>query len=311
MDEFQRIGTLFRPLAAPEALNLEDDAAWLQPPAGHTLVATKDALVAGVHFVGDEDPALIARKCLRVNLSDIAAMGARPYGYLLANQLPREVTDEWLARFAEGLQADQAEFDLKLFGGDSVSTPGPMAFSVTMLGLLPAGANPLRRNGARVNDAVCVSGTLGQAALGLRCVRERVHNQSLIARYHLPQPRVPLGILLRGVAHAAMDVSDGLLQDAGHMARASGLRIEIDARDVPCDTSGAFGTEDALRAALGGGDDYELLFTLPADALGALRVAAEHQGIRITRIGTAVTGQGVDLFHSPISPESVTGWMHI
>ncbi len=302
MDEFARIATLLRPLAtSPEALNLEDDAAWLQPPAGHTLIATKDALVAGVHFIGDEDPADVARKALRVNLSDLAAMGSDPYGYLLATQLPADLPTEWLARFAEGLRADQAEFSLRLFGGDSVSTSGPIALSVTMLGLLPPGISPLRRSGAKVGDVLCVSGTLGLGALGLCAIREGLAAPYMRTRYLCPEPRLALGRALRGVASAAMDISDGLVQDAGHLARASGVGIAIDAALLPLSTSGDFSDEACLRAALCGGDDYELLFTLPPDA-------ALPQGV--TKIGRVIHGVEVSLLHSPWEVAELQGWNH-
>ncbi len=303
MDEFQRIHTLLRPLAGPEGLGLEDDAAWLQPPTGHTLIATKDALVAGVHFLGTEDPALIARKTLRVNLSDLAAMGATPYGYLLATLLPRDLPDAWLARFAEGLAADQQTYGCKLFGGDSVSTPGPMAFSVTMLGLLEKGTQPLRRSGALPGDALCVSGILGQAALGLEDARAG-RATPLAERYHLPQPRIALGQWLVGRAHAAMDISDGLLQDAGHMANASGVTLEIDASLLPLERQ----DEAALRAALGGGDDYELLFALPEATLAAIQTAPH---MPVTRIGRVLAGKSeVRLLHAPVGIDVAGGWKH-
>jgi thiamine-monophosphate kinase len=315
MDEFDRIATIFRPLTqhAPEALELRDDAAWLQPPAGHTLIATADALVAGVHFLGTEAPALIAQKALRVNLSDLAAMGAAPYGFLLTTQLPADLPVAWLEGFAQGLRADMAEFGVKLFGGDSTRTTGPLTLSVTMLGLLPAGVAPLRRNGARVGDAVLVTGSLGAAALGLHALRGGIDAPALVARYHLPQPRLNAVYVLRGRASAALDISDGLLQDAGHIARESGVKLVIDASALPlADTPPEYTMQQRYDAALAGGDDYELLVTTPIAHVAEITKQLQSVGISCAQVGVVEAGQGVTCLHLPdgvVMPQA-TGWQH-
>ena len=257
------------PRAPPAALQLEDDAALLDPPAGMTLVLTKDAMVAGVHFLADDPPGEIAQKLLRVNLSDLAAMGAAPVGYLLALARAKALTDDWLAEFCAGLAADQRTFGIGLLGGDTVSTPGPLTLSLTALGEVPKG-QALRRRGARPGDDLWVSGALGDAALGLLVLQGKLEppvaaRHHLIERYRLPQPRLALGQALRGLAHAAIDISDGLLADLGHILETSGIGAELWADQLPL-SAAARELPGARDAALAGGDDYELLFTAPRAA---------------------------------------------
>jgi thiamine-monophosphate kinase len=306
--EFELIARLFAPLAAgmPDAYGLEDDVAYLALEgglvrAGEELVLKTDALVAGVHFLAEDPADLVARKLLRVNLSDLAAKGARPLVYTLAVMLPATVDFAWLEGFARGLKADQAEFGITLAGGDTDSTPGPLSLSLTAIGAIPAGARMLRR-GAVPGDAVFVSGTIGDGALGLKAIRGELrgvtpaHSAFLAGRYRLPQPRLALGRGLRGLVHAAMDVSDGLLGDLGHICAASGVSARIEAARVPLSEAGraALAEDGALiESVLGGGDDYELLFTAPpahAEALGAL---ARECGVAVTRVGAIEPpGQG-------------------
>jgi thiamine-monophosphate kinase len=301
--EFARIERLFAPLAAgfPGALGLTDDAALLRPSDGHELVVTTDTVVAGVHYVGDEPPDLVARKLLRVNLSDLASMGAQPLAYTLNAALPSDLEDDWLEAFTRGLAADQAEFGIALAGGDSVSTPGPVTLTVTAFGEVPAGA-ALRRSGAKPGDVVFVSGTVGDGALGLKAQRgelpglSQVDRDALTARYRLPRPRLDCGARLRGLAHAAIDVSDGLAADLGHIAETSGVAARLDAASVPLSDAAraALARDPALRdAVLGGGDDYELLFTVPADAVGRVEALAEALALPLTAIGAIESGQGV------------------
>lgn len=281
MDEFDRIARYFAPLAAPSAFALRDDAALLDART----VVTKDCMVAGVHFMGDEDASLIARKLLRVNLSDIAAMGARPTHYLVGLMAPALTPEAWFAAFARGLSEDQAQYGIMLLGGDTTATPGPLSLSLTMFGRLETA--PLLRSGAKVGDAVYMSGTLGDAALGLRMLQGSLSPRgALIARYHLPQPRTDLA--LGGIAHACMDISDGLLQDMGHIARASGVGVELEASLLPLSADArALLAADAslLEPIVTGGDDYEILFTAPENLL--------LEGV--TRIGRVVAGEGVHL----------------
>jgi thiamine-monophosphate kinase len=287
--EFALIARHFAPLAGEGALALGDDAALLDPPAGRSLVLAADAMIAGVHFLPDDPPETIGRKLLRVNLSDLAAMGAAPLGYLMTTAFPRDISDAWIARFAAGLAADQARFGLAVLGGDTVSTPGPLALSLTILGTVAPGA-ALRRNGARAGDEIWVSGTIGDGALGLLAARGDLADPDgfLATRYRLPEPRVALGEALVGVARAAMDVSDGLVQDLGHLCRASGVSAEIEAARVPLSPAARRHWPAERARVLTGGDDYELLFAAPPGA--PVAEAAARAGIPATRIGRFTAG---------------------
>jgi thiamine-monophosphate kinase len=295
--EFDLIRRHFAPLAAatPGALGLGDDAAILTPHAGQDLVVTTDALVAGVHFLPEDPPDRIARKMLRVNLSDLAAKGAAPLGYLMSCAFDGSVDEAWIAAFCAGLAADQAEFGIGLLGGDTVGTPGPLTLAVTALGEVPVG-RALRRNAAKAGDLVFVSGTLGDAALGLRRLRGALPGLSdedgdyLVDRYRLPQPRLRLGraLMESGLTKAALDVSDGLLADLGHVGEESGLAAEVESVRLPLSPalSRALAGDPALIAdVVSGGDDYELLFTAPAPAAPALEALGTRFGVRLTPIG--------------------------
>jgi len=305
LGEFERIDRFFAPLSqgAAGAFGLTDDAALLPPAAeGSAWVVTVDALVSGVHFLPDDPPDLVARKALRVNLSDLAAMGAAAYGYTLALALPRDLPniEGWLERFAGGLRVDQQQYGIHLLGGDSVSTPGPVTLSITAFGTVARGRE-LRRSGASAGDDLWVSGTIGDAALGLKVLQGDLSTTSadtgpLVDRYRLPQPRVGLGPRLVGLASAALDVSDGLIQDAGHIADRSGVALRIEAAAVPLSaaTRRCIDSSDALRHdALTGGDDYELLFAAPPSSRGAVGEAAAAAGVQVTRIGRVEEGRGV------------------
>lgn len=299
MDEFARIARYFAPLSSEGALGLRDDAALLSPPAGTRLVATCDSLIAGVHCIGDETADMLAHKLVRRNLSDLAAMGAAPYGYLVSLMLPRGTPDAWFAEFARGLAECQDMFGLVLLGGDTAATPGPLTLSLTAFGTLTA--PPLLRSGARAGDAVYVSGTLGDAALGLDVLQGRLAHASpewLVQRYRYPEPRLGLAQRLHGVAHACMDISDGLVQDAMHIAAASGVGIRLHAAALPLSGAAqAALSQDAslLRRIASGGDDYELLFTAPA-------APPPESGIPVTRIGEVVEGSGVVLLDEAGNP---------
>ncbi|MDP3416914.1 thiamine-phosphate kinase [Falsiroseomonas sp.] len=313
--EFGLIARHFAPLAGKGGLGLGDDAALLDPPPGRTLVLAADAMVAGVHFLADDPPETLGRKLLRVNLSDLAAMGAVPLAYLMTTAFPRGVTQDWIAAFAAGLALDQAEFGIELLGGDTVATDGPATFSLTILGHVASGA-ALRRVGARPGDEVWVSGSIGDGALGLLALTGRLPaDPHLAARYRLPQPRVPLGLRLVGLARAAMDVSDGLVQDLGHLARAAGCGAVIEAAAVPLSAPAraALAADPALlRRILTGGDDYELVFAAaPADS-ARVRAAAAEAGVVVTRIGVFEAGQGVRV-RDPAGQDvklPASGWSH-
>ncbi len=293
--EFSLIARHFRPLAGQGALDLADDAAVLDIPPGRQLVVAADAMVEGVHYLPDDPPETIGRKLLRVNLSDLAAMGAAPLGYLMTTSLPRDVSEDWIAGFVRGLAEDQKEFGLHVLGGDTTATPGPTCLSLTILGTVAPDA-VLRRAGARAGDDVWVSGTIGDGALGLRVLRGEVPADAeghLARRYRLPQPRLALGQAIARIAHAGMDVSDGLVQDLGHLCRAGGCGAEIAAGDVPLSPAAralVAAQPALLPALLTGGDDYEVLFTAAPDAAGAVQAAAARAGTPVARIGRMVAG---------------------
>ena len=293
--EFSLIARHFRPLAGEGALDLGDDAALFDPPPGRTLVLAADAMVAGVHFLPQDPPETIGRKLLRVNLSDLAAMGAAPLGYLMTCGFPHGTPDAWIAAFAAGLAEDQRAFGLAVLGGDTVGTPGPATFSLTILGHVAPG-QALRRVGARPGDEVWVSGTIGDGALGLLALTGRLPPEAHLARrYRLPEPRLALGAGLAGLARAAMDVSDGLVQDLGHLCRAAGCGAVLEAEAVPLSQPARAALVDdpaRLPTILAGGDDYELLFAAdPADA-ARIRAAGATVGVAVTRIGRFVAGEG-------------------
>jgi len=303
VSEDDLIARWFAPIAGQGSLGLKDDAACFAPPQGQDLVITKDALVAGVHFFPDDPPASIARKALRVNVSDLAAKGAEPSGFLLALALPQDVSSEWLQAFAAGLGEDAQRWSIALLGGDTVKTPGPLMVSITALGFVPHG-RMMARTGVRAGDAIFVSGTIGDAALGLQLRLnpqrfEKVSEASrayLASRYLEPTPRVVLVDHLRAYATGGMDVSDGLIGDVTKMLKASAVSAEIDLDSVPLSPAAreAIAQDASLfEVALTGGDDYELLISVPeADAA---RFGSEVPDV--TRIGTAKAGIEAPLFH--------------
>lgn len=321
LGEFEFIARLLRPLASavPGAEGLGDDTAHLAPPSGHEIVVTTDALVCGVHFLAHHPPDLIARKALRVNVSDLVAAGGRPWTYQLALALSDDVDDAWLVAFCEGLAADQREFGINLTGGDTVSTPGPLTIAVTALGLVPAGQS-LHRAGANAGDAVFVSGTIGDGALGLCASKGELVGAdgddvaALADRYLLPRPRAALGPRLRGIASACMDVSDGLVGDLGHICARSAVAAVIDVARVPLSGPARRAIErDAalLELAITGGDDYELLFTAPARQRETISALAKEVGVPITEIGRIEAGEGVAVMRggNPMSLER-PGYRH-
>ncbi len=307
-DEFQDIARRFRPLTfgAPEALELMDDAAVIPSRPGFDLVVTKDALVEGVHFLAGERPDRIARKLLRTNLSDLAAKGAEPYGCFLAVSWPPHYDAEARDQFAKALGEDLSHFGLALFGGDTTATPGPLTLSLTALGWVPQG-QMVRRKGARIGDDLMVTGTIGDGYLGLLAVQGRLsmltleQNRALEERYHHPCPRLGLGQALRVHATACADVSDGLAADVGHIAAASAVGLEIDLEKVPLSEAALAWLalqDDPVAARLAlvtGGDDYELVCTVPADQREAFMSKATALGIDATLIGQVVSEPGVRL----------------
>jgi len=321
-DEFVRISRYLAPLTEgfAGAFQLTDDAAVIGPMAGRDIVTTTDTMVAGVHFIGDERPDLIAAKLLRVNLSDLAAMGAVPLAYLLNIALPDSIDDDWIKAFAAGLAADQSAFGITLAGGDSVATPGPPTLTITAFGTVETG-QAIRRLGAQPEDVIYVSGTIGDAAVGLRSLHEEVAGltsemrDELIGRYRLPRPRVGLGQRLARLASAAIDISDGLAADLSHLLAASGVGAEVDAGAVPLSDAvrAVLDREpDLLTTVLTGGDDYELLFTVaPGYAARIVKIAADLS-LPLTPIGRIVADRTLTIT-APDGTEmhlARKGWVH-
>ncbi len=309
-DEDGLIARFLVPLAVhPGADRLSDDAATLAPSPGTELVLTVDALAAGVHFFPDDPPATIAAKALRVNLSDLAAKGARAVGYLMVLALPRDWTVDWLAAFTAGLAADQATFGVSLLGGDTIRSPDRLQLSITAIGEVPVG-RAVRRKGARAGDRLFVTGTIGDAALGLRLRTDAPgwplspEDRAFLAdRYLLPRPRLSAADAVRTHAHAAMDISDGLVGDLDRMCRASGVGAVIDARAVPLSPAArAVVAADpaAMASVLSGGDDYELLVAVPPEASDAFVAEVTAVGLAVTEIGRIVAGApGVRVENGP------------
>lgn len=296
--EFDLIARYFAPLATEAgAFGLLDDAAVLSPEQDQEIVVTTDAVVAGVHFLADDSAASVARKALRVNLSDLAAMGAAPLGYTVALALNDAVDEAWIAEFATALGEDQARYAINLLGGDTVRTPGPMMVSITAMGTVEAG-RALRRRGARIGDRLYVSGTIGDSALGLASLTGKIVIDDLDARafledrYHHPRPRTGLGPQLVGLASACLDVSDGLIGDLDHICRQSGCGARIQAAQVPASAAAIGLPGDTLGLRLTGGDDYELLFAVPRDNVGAVERIGTEGDVPVTCIGEFVAGDG-------------------
>lgn len=316
--EFDLIAKLLAPLTGGDdrALNLLDDAAVIPSRPGLDTVVSTDTLVAGVHFLMIEPADVVARRLLRVNLSDMAAMGAEPFAYFLNLTLPAEIGDDWLEKFATGLQTDQQQFGLHLFGGDTTRTPGPLTLSVTIFGEVPTG-QAVRRSTARAGDLVFVSGTIGDAGLGLPRLRDgEGGDDPLVQRYQLPDPRVSLGASLRDLATAMADVSDGLLADLGHICTASAVAATLDVSVIPVSDaarSAVGGAENDILGLLTSGDDYELVFTVSPEGVDAARHAADTVGTRITQIGQMVDGAAAvtvrDRDGYDITPQ-MTGYRH-
>lgn len=324
--EFELIRRYFAPLATdPGSLGLTDDATVFKPAPGMELVLTKDMLAADVHFFAGDPPEAIAAKALRVNLSDLAAKGARPCAYLLGLGLPDDWSASWLERFASGLSGDQAAFDVALIGGDTIRSGQSLQLSITAIGEVPEGT-AVRRSGGRAGDLLYVTGTIGDAAAGLkerldpgllsRHGLDEAGIQHLLTRYLLPQPRVRLAGTIRLHASAAMDVSDGLLADAAHMAKASSLSLTIDLDKVPLSAPMQVlqgSAPDLFLSALSGGDDYEILSLVPPEQTAAFEAAALSSGCPVTCIGVACEGEGaISLMRNdqPLDLETIPGFRH-
>jgi thiamine-monophosphate kinase len=302
------IGRFFRPLATdPGAFDLRDDAALIAPPPGCDLVLTTDAVIEGVHFFPGDPADTIAKKALRANLSDLAAKGAEPLGFLLTLALPKAIDEEWVAAFADGLAADIETYKCPLLGGDTDGTPGLLSISIAAFGHVPHG-KMVRRAGAKVGDAIVVTGTIGDSALGLAlrrdpklAARAKLNDEEqayLLERYLVPQPRNAIAKALREHARAAMDISDGLAGDAAKLAAASGVSIKIDAARLPLSPAAKkllAADASLIETICTGGDDYELLAALAPERLTAFQAAAKESGISVSAIGGVETGEGAEI----------------
>lgn len=298
--EFALIERYFRPLATmPGALGLTDDAAFYRCSPEEDLVFTVDLIAAGVHFLPDDPPASIGKKALRVNLSDLAAKGAKPLGYLLSLALPDNWSEAWVAEFAGGLGSDQEEFAVSLLGGDTTRASGGLTISITGIGCVPSGEMVLRSN-ARSGDQIFVSGTIGDAVLGLELRRGDISAAAKTAdalheRYLHPQPRLSLAPVLRQFANSAMDVSDGLAGDLAHICRASGLGAQIEAAKIPLSEEAksiVAESSELLASLLTGGDDYEILATVEEAQMAGFLAGARSAGVPVTNIGHMIEGEG-------------------
>ena len=320
--EFETIERLLKPLAHPEwARGLTDDVAILPSRPGQDLVLTKDAMVEGVHFLADDPLDTVARKLLRVNLSDLAAKGAEPFGYLLSCFWSERCGWPEREAFAAGLAEDQARFGVGLLGGDTVKTPGPASFSLTALGWVPAGA-AVSRAGAQVGDLVFVTGSIGDGLLGLRAARgelaldeERI--AALIDHYRTPTPRLDFAPVVREFATASVDVSDGLAADLAHVARASGAAIMLNLNVLPLSAAAQAWFDDRVDAQLsledlaGGGDDYQIAFTAHPRHEESLRREAERRLVRLTRVGEVTAGVGLTATYDGRPVQMARpGWTH-
>jgi thiamine-monophosphate kinase len=307
--ETELIDVYLAPLAAgsPGAFGLKDDAALIETKPGFDLVVSTDPVIAGVHFFGDDAPGDVAWKALAVNVSDLAAKGAEPIAYTMALAFPEAPRRDWMAAFCAGLLEAQTSFGCKLIGGDTDRTPGPLSIGITAFGKVPHG-QMLKRNSAQIGDHVFVTGTIGDAALGLMLRRSTApawgaeigeeHRKYLLGRYLRPLPRLALGATLRHCASAALDVSDGLLKDAGRLAAGASVALEINAQTIPLSLAATAAIErqpEFLEALVTGGDDYEILCAVNPLRCDVFRQQAAAARVPITEIGVLTRGSGVTL----------------
>jgi len=323
--EFSRIKKFFRPLTSQRmgAMELLDDAALVPTNKTDSIVVSTDALVEKIHFHSNERADFIARKALRTNLSDLAAMGSKPFAYNLALIIGKKKSiniDQWLKLFSKGLAVDQKKFGVELIGGDTVTSFGPTSICISIFGT-PNPNGSLLRRGAKVGDGIFVSGTIGDAALGLTLRGNRSlsclskEKSYCISRYRIPRPRIDLGLALGEVASAAMDISDGLFQDLSHLCGASNVGGLIDANKIPLSKEvNTFVKENkfSIEQVITGGDDYELIFTAPVTKEKSIFNMARVTKTRVTRIGTVRSGGGISIFdkNGDVIPVSKAGYSH-
>ena len=285
MNEFDYIDKYFKPLTNKFALNLKNDGAIFNQKSSFDLIISTDTLAEGIHFFGNEDPADIAKKSLRVNLSDMAAMGAKPIFYNLALSIPKNKASQFIPKFAKGLQEDQEMFDIKLIGGDLTSSLKHINITITIFGRTANGKS-IPRDGAKIGDCLYVSGILGLSKIGLDNYNSNLKEfQEAKTKYLLPQPRVDLGISLKNIANSMIDISDGLIQDATHLAKSSKLTVELNLSKIPLPNIKQLDKKLILNSALYGGDDYELLFSCNISNENLVKKISKKMNLKLTKIG--------------------------
>ena len=284
MNEFEFINKYFKPLTSKEAQNLTNDAALYKPKLNTDIVISTDSLAEGIHFFGNENPRDIAKKCLRVNLSDMAAMGAKPVFYNLSISVPKNKANTFIPAFAKGLKEDQEAYNIKLIGGDLTASLKHINITITIFGETPTNRS-ISRNGAKINDFLYVTGYLGLSKIGLDNYSSNSKDlRQAKQKYLYPQPRVNIGLALRKIATSMIDISDGLVQDSNHLATNSNLSLELDVNNLPIPDCKSLKKDQILNAVLYGGDDYELLFSCTGNETHLSDIAKESN-IKITKIG--------------------------
>ena len=291
MDEFELIQKYLVPISSIESQLLSNDGAVFKPKINLDYVVSTDTIVEKIHFKGNESPDLIAKKALRSNLSDLAAMGADPEFYSLAISLPKANAKGFIKNFAKGLEEDQKEFNVKLLGGDLTTSSELITITINIIGTVPSGKS-ISRSNAMVNDLLYVTGELGLSNIGLLNLNKNDNKYSEAKlKYYLPQPRVKFSSSIRNFVSSMIDVSDGFIQDCRHLARLSNLEFVIDIQNLPISKIDLLSYEDRLNAALIGGDDYELLFTSSPDHEEKINKIAEIYGLQLTNIGYVKYGK--------------------
>ena len=291
MDEFELINRYFLPLSSPEGQYLKNDAAVIVPKTDLEYVISTDTLIETVHFVGDESPKSLAQKALRINLSDLSAMGAAPEFYSLALSIPKNNAENFLRSFTKGLKIDQNFFNIKLIGGDLTSTPKLITITINIIGSVPLNKS-ISRSGGMEGDLIYVTGKLGLSNIGLLNLGKK-NNEFLESqkKYVLPEPRVKFSVLIRDYVTSMIDISDGFLQDASHLAQGSNMEFVIDLKKIPLPQIKSLNKNQILKSALTGGDDYELLFTSPPNFQQILEKLAKKNKIKLTNVGFLKKGQ--------------------
>ena len=291
MDEFDLIKKYFAPISSTESQNLSNDGAVFKPKKNLDYVVSTDTLVEKIHFIGNESPDQIAKKALRTNLSDLAAMGAEPEFYSLSISLPKAKSKSFIENFTKGLKEDQKKYKIKLLGGDLTASSQLITITINIIGTVPSG-KCISRSNSMVNDLLYVTGVLGLSNIGLLNLMKNDKKYSIAKlKYYLPQPRLQFSSSIRNFVTSMIDISDGFIQDCRHLARLSNLEFAINLKHLPISDIDLLSYEERLNAALIGGDDYELLFTSPPVHKEKINKIAKFHGLQITNIGYVKNGK--------------------